>query len=230
MHEENNINPWKNLPTTAPFILPEDKEIINACNKRWIGTPYEVLLNEIPSPYIGNPKAPIVLLNLNPGYSPCDQESPNLARFREVARANLLHQFNDYPFYVLDPSLEGTPSGYAWFMQKLGPLMRAANLTTQELSKKLFTVEYFPYHSVKYGWKGGILPSQKYSVYLIMEAIRRETIIVIMRGKNIWTEAIPELTKYPKVYKLNSPQNVIISENNLGEEAFDLIVKKLREN
>ena len=228
MHEESNFNPWKKLSNLAPFVLSEDKELVDAHNNRYRGTPYEILLNEIPSPYIGDPKAPVVLLNLNPGYSPSDQESPNLMRFREVAKANLFHQFYDYPYYVLDPSLKGTPSGYVWFMQKLGPLMRATNLTAQELSKKLFTVEYFPYHSVKYGWRNGILPSQKYAIYLVKEAIMREAIIVIMRGKNIWTEAIPELIKYPKVYKLNSPQNVTMSEKNLGHEVFFKVIKQIK--
>lgn len=224
-----NYNPWTKLPSNAPFILPEDLDAIDNYNRRWVGTPYEILLGEIPSPYIGDPKASVILLNLNPGYSPDEQESPNIVYFREIARANLIHQFHDYPYYVLDPSLEGTPSGYTWFMQKLGPLMRAANLTAQELSKKLFTVEYFPYHSVKYGWQSGVLPSQKYATHLVREAISREAIIVVMRGKNTWMEAIPELIKYPKVYTLNSHQNVIISKNNLGEESFNFIVEKLRE-
>lgn len=215
-----SLNPWKKLLNTPPFILPEDRELIDKHNKHWLGTDFEILLHEVPSPYIGNPKAPVVLLNLNPGYSPENFNNPMLPRFREVARANLLHEFYDYPFYVLDPSLEGTPSGYTWFMQKLGPLMKTINLTERELSKQLFTVEYFPYHSVKYGWRGGILPSQKYAAHLIKETIIQESVIVIMRGKNIWMEAIPELIKYSRVYVLNSPQNVILSEKNLGHIAF----------
>ena len=218
------LNPWEQLPNIAPFILPEDKELIDKHNNRWAGTDFEILLNEIPSPYIGDPKAPIVLLNLNPGYSLGNQESPNLMCFREVARANLLHQFFDYPYYVLDPTLEGTPSGYTWFMQNLGPLMRAGNLTPQELSKKLFTVEYFPYHSVKYGWKGGILPSQKYAIHLLKEAIGKQAIIVIMRGKKVWETAVPELIKYPNVYTLSSSQNVTVSEKNLGYDAFYKVI------
>lgn len=223
-------NPWERLPNTPPFILPEDEDLIHIHNNKYQGTPYEVFLcDEIPSPYIGDPKASVVLLNLNPGYSPNEKNSQNLTRFQEIAKANLLHQFYEYPYYVLDPSLGGTPSGYAWFMQKLGPIMQAANLTAQELSKKIFTVEYFPYHSIKYGWQSGVLPSQKYAINLIEEAIIREAIVIIMRGKNIWMEAIPELIEYPKVYVLNSPQNVIISKNNLGEKHFNVIVEKLRE-
>jgi len=222
------LNPWEKLPDTSPFILPEDEELIDAYNNRYQGTIYEVLLNEIPSPYIGDPKAPVILLNLNPGYSPNDQVSQKLENFRKVAKANLFHQFYNYPYYVLDPSLEGTPSGYAWFMQKLNPLMRATNLTAQELSERLFTVEYFPYHSVKYGWCNGILPSQKYTINLVEEAIIRGAIIIIMRGKKIWLEAISELIKYPKVYTLNSQQNVTVSERNIGSEAFSEVINKIK--
>lgn len=220
-----NYNPWIKLPENKPFILSEDKGLVDIHNKRWAGTPYEILLNEIPSPYIGDPKAPLVLLNLNPGYSPGDQNSSNLKRFREIAKANLLHQFGDYPYYVLDPSLQGTPSGYDWFMQKLGPLMRAANIIPQELSKKLFTVEYFPYHSVKYGWQGGLLPSQNYALYLLKEAMAAGAAVVIMRGRRVWAEALPELREYSKVYTLHSAQNVTLSERNLGSEAFANILE-----
>ena len=141
---------------------------------------------------------------------------------------DIIHKFYEYPYYVLDPSLEGTPSGYAWFMQKLGPLMRAASLTEQELSQKLFTIEYFPYHSVKYGWRGGILPSQKYATYLLKEAIDRQATIIIMRGKSIWENAVPELINYTNIYTLNSSQNVTVSEKNLGLEGFIKIISKLK--
>ena len=223
------MNPWKQLPDEAPFILPEDKEFIDKYNSRYHGTEFEVLLDEIPSSYIGDPQAPVVLLNLNPGYSLKDPSSPALARFREVARANLLHEFYDYPYYVLDPELEGTPSGYAWFMQKLGPLLLATNLTSLELSKKLFTIEYFPYHSVRYGWRGGVLPSQKYAINLLEEAIARSAVIVVMRGRSIWVEAVPELNIYPHVYTLKSSQNVVVSDGNLGSEAFSEVVGRICE-
>lgn len=222
-------NPWLQLPKESPFVLPCDIESISIFNNRQRNTPFEIITEEIPSPYIGDPDASVVFLNLNPGYSPNESNSPNISRFREIAMANLLHQFTDYPFYVLDPSLNGTPSGYCWFNQKFSPLMRAVGMSAKDLSKKIFLVEYFPYRSKKFKWNGGILPSQKYAISLVEKAIAHEAIIVIMRSEKFWINAIPILKNYQKSYKLHSPQNVTISENNLGAEEFGAVIKSLRE-
>lgn len=222
-------NPWLQLPKKSPFVLPCDIESINMFNSRQCSTPFEIILDEMPSPYIGNPESPVVFLNLNPGYSPNESNSPNISRFREIARANLLHQFYDYPFYVLDPSLNGTPSGYEWFSQKFRPLMYATGMNAKDLSQKIFLVEYFPYRSQKYKRNGSALSSQKYSIYLIEKAIAREAIIVIMRSKSFWLSVVPNLEKYLNCYTLHNPQNVTISENNLSTEEFEAVIKSLRE-
>ena len=142
-------NPWLQLSDNPPFILPCDRESIDVFNSRQRSTPFEIILDEMPSPYIGDPESPVVFLNLNPGYSADESNSLRISRFREIARANLRHQFYDYPFYVLDQSLQGTPSGYEWFSQKFNPLMLATRMNAQDLSKKIFLVEYFPYRSKK---------------------------------------------------------------------------------
>lgn len=167
-------NPWLQLPKESPLVLPCDKGAIDVFNGRQHKTPLEIILDEIPSPYIGDPDAPVVFLNLNPGYSPDESNSPNISRFREIARANLFHQFYEYPFYVLDSSLKGTPAGYEWFSQKFRPLMYATGMNAKDLSQKIFLVEYFPYRSQKYKRNGSALSSQKYSIYLIEKAIARE--------------------------------------------------------
>jgi len=222
-------NPWLQLSKESPFILPCDKEAINIFNNKKHDTPFEIILNEMPSPYIGNPEAPIVFLNLNPGYSPDESLSPKISHFREVARANLLYQFYDYPFYVLDPSLKGTPSGYEWFSQKFGHLLRAVNMSPMDISKKIFLVEYFPYKSRQCSlkWKKEILPSQKYAISLVEKAIARQAMIVIMRGEGPWLNAVLTLKEYSNRYTLHNPQNVTISENNLGKEGFWAVVKRI---
>ena len=228
MYEENNINPWKNLPNTVPFILPEDKKLIDSYNLQQRAKS-EITLNEIPSPYIGDPKAPIIFLNLNPSFSQDEINSPKSSQFREITRANLLHEFYDYPFYVLDPSLEGTSSGYKWFNQKFGPLMKISGMDNKDLSRKIFLVEYLPYRSKNIGnWKNDILPSQIYAIHLINEAIARQATIVIMRSKKLWFNAVPTLETYPDLHILHSPQNVTVSERNLGTEGFNKIISKLK--
>lgn len=222
-------NPWLQLPKEPPFILSYDAESINIFNSKKHNTLFEIIVDEMPSPYIGDPEAPVVFLNLNPGYSPNESLSPKVSNFREVARANLLHQFYDYPFYVLDPSLKGTPSGYEWFSQKFSPLLHAVNMSPMDISKKIFLVEYFPYKSQQCSpkWKKNILPSQKYAISLVEKAIARQAMIIIMRGERPWLNAVPLLKEYPNRYTLHNPQNVTISENNLGKEGFWNVVKKI---
>jgi hypothetical protein len=225
-------NPWIQIPEEPPFVLSCDRAIIDAFNSQKYGTPFEIILDEIPSPYIGDPESPVVFLNLNPGYSPEESRNPKISLFREVARANMLHQFVDYPFYVLDPSLKGTPSGYEWFSQKFGPLLRAARtkgMNPVDVSKKIFLVEYFPYKSQQCAskWKGDILLSQKYAVSLVEKAINRQATVVIMRSEKPWLNAVPSLENYQNRYTLHNPQNVTISENNLGWKGFQSVIESL---
>jgi hypothetical protein len=225
-------NPWIQIPEESPFVLPCDMGIINAFNSQKRNTPFEIILDEIPSPYIGDPESPVVFLNLNPGYSPEESRSPKISLFREVARANMLHRFFDYPFYVLDPSLKGTPSGYEWFSQKFGPLLHAARvrgMNPMDVSKKIFLVEYFPYKSQRCApkWKGDTLPSQKYAISLVEKAIIRQATVVIMRSEKPWLNAAPSLRNYPNRYTLHSPQEVTISEKNLGWKGFQSVIESL---
>jgi len=223
-------NPWLQLQKKAPFVLSCDAKLIDEFNRDWSNTQFEIILSETPSPYIGDPEAQIVFLNLNPGYSPYEineSSSLKISHCDEIARENLLHKFYDYPFYVLDPSLAGTPSGYEWFNQRFSPLIKAAGMNTKELSKKIFLAEFFPYRSKKFKWVGSILPSQEYVVSLVEKAISRQAIIVIMRGEKLWFSAIPTLEKYYNRYTLHSPQNVTISEKNLGKEGFKVVIENL---
>ena len=48
-----------------------------------------------------------------------------------------------------------------------------------------------------------------------------------MRSEKLWTEAVRELIG--NYSKLNSYQNVILSENNMSAETFDRIIKILKQ-
>ena len=220
-------NPWLKLSEDMPFILPSDIDKINDFNLKQKDNKYKIILDEVPSPYIGDPNALVVFLNLNPSHSPEESKNQNCNKYKEIARMNLIHKFADYPFYVLDPSLRGSPSGFDWFKQKFNPLIQSSRLSDKEISNKLFLIEYFPYRSQKYNWKNDLLPSQYYSFSLVKSAIDRKAIIVIMRGTNLWFNTVPELKNYENLYILHSCQNVTISENNLGYKGFWEIINKL---
>ncbi|MFW6450408.1 MAG: hypothetical protein ACOCZ6_05120, partial [Nanoarchaeota archaeon] len=88
------------------------------------------------------------------------------------------------------------------------------------LSKIISCIEYFPYHSKNYKPQKNILYSQKYNFYLVRNAIKRNAIIILMRGKKEWLNAVPELKKYNNLFYTKSPQNVILSPNNLYGDSF----------
>lgn len=97
-------NPWNLLPSAAPFVLPVDARAIQDFNRR--ARPEHIIHPEIvPEPYLGNPKVPVVLLNLNPGFVDTDRTVHLNPRFNAAAVANLQHRHPEYPFYLLDKLL-----------------------------------------------------------------------------------------------------------------------------
>ena len=62
-------NPWCFLPEAQPFVLQADAAAVATCNLKNAGTPRELHTELPPEPFSGRLDAPIVLLNLNPGYT-----------------------------------------------------------------------------------------------------------------------------------------------------------------
>ncbi|HKD76960.1 MAG TPA: hypothetical protein VKB76_15750, partial [Ktedonobacterales bacterium] len=74
-------------------------------------------------------------------------------------------------------------------------------------------IEYFPYHSAKFHFNGRV-PSQQFSFDLVNQAFKRDAIVIQMRSKRQWIEAVPALQNYQHYFTLNNPQNVTISMGN----------------
>lgn len=224
-------NPWRHLPNQAPFVLPEDQELVARFNSQHSGRQTEILLDQLPSPYIGNPKSSVVLLNLNPGYGIESAPESSFSLYKRTARANFEHTFSEYPFYPLDPRLASvSAAGHRWWSRCLSDLIRESGLNAKEFSKKIFCAEYFPYHSRKYGWNGGVLPSQQYAITLVEAAVSRGALIIIIwgnRNRSAWLEAIPSLSS-ASIITLHSAQNPKISRGNLDKRMFEKIVGRLQ--
>ncbi len=214
-------NPWSYIPITAPYVLPEDESIITPFN---LGAKeeYQIKFNCLPEPFVGSNTAPVVLLGLNPGYDDGDPEAHADTKFREALFQNLNHQQSEYPFYFLDPRFKNP--GTIWWEGKLKPVLKF--IDRQALANQLQCVEYFPYHSRKYKQLNLLLPSQQYTFSLVRQAIARRAIIVLSRSVKRWLAAVPELIDYDFLCKLNSVQNIIISENNCGH--FNQIMDRLK--
>jgi hypothetical protein len=224
MQPSSTINPWKDLPEKSPYVLEADKAIIDAHNARLEkGSLYEVHLSVLPEPFLGRPDAPVVLLNLNPGWNE-NKDPPNHSRpeFIKRNRENLLHESNNYPFYLLDPSLR--PNRTVWWEKRLGALIESVGL--EAVAQNVLCVEYFPYHSKKYK-KCERLPSQDYSFALARDAVKRNAVILLMRGKEQWTNAVPSLSSYNQLFFPNSFQCAYVSRNNYNSKEFDTAVAKI---
>jgi hypothetical protein len=201
-------NPWLNLPEAAPYVLPQDHQRIAAFN-RTADEDTMIRLNMMPEPFLGNPIAPVVLLGLNPGFSP-NAVRNETTEFLALSRNNLHHAGGEYPFYLLTPSLE--VPGRQWWEGKLAHLIRAKGL--RAVAQGLLCVEYFPYHSTRFAHARLSIPSQQYSFALVRDCMTRGAVIVIMRSERLWRAAIPELNHHRRCYRLQNPQNVVITANN----------------
>ena len=214
-------NPWLDLPEEAPFAFAPDLDAVDKFNGS-ANSDTMIRLELLPEPFLGDPSAPVVLLALNPGFSPDDITHHRQPDFINLARQNLRHEKNQYPFYLLNPDL--TAPGQIWWKRKLSHLI--AEKGQDVIAQRIFCIEYFPYHSRRYAHSKLILPSQNYSFSLVRRAIERNAIIVILRSEKLWQTAVPELVNYGHLYRLRSAQNVMITPNNCPD-GYEKILEAL---
>jgi len=205
-------NPWPALADQPPFVLPCDESHIVSFNSRARAEHY-LHLGIVPEPYLGDPKAPVILLNLNPGFSETDVATHLKPAFYAAARANLLHSHQSYPFYLLNSKLPSP--GRDWWFRKLRPLIERVGLPA--VASSVFVAEVHGYHSRRYGRQSKPFPSQQYTRRLVREAVERNALIVIMRAGRLWRSLVPELTKHPSLGYLHSVQSASISPRNCPE-------------
>ena len=219
-------NPWVNLPSKAPFILEIDHELVEKFNTDENRLEEHRIHTELlPEPYLGDPfNASVFLLNLNPGYSPDDVKFYDDPKGRQAVLGNLTHEPSPYPFFMLDPEFENF-SGPGWWRERLKYLIAATN--EEQVAKKVCCIEYFPYHTQRFGTGKLELESQWYSFELVRNAIADKKIIVVMRAEAFWKYGVPELRR-SSYYTLNSPQNVRVTPGNLPDGGFEHIVEAVK--
>jgi len=214
-------NPWKNTKN-------ESSEYIAACDKsdeklyQKICKKYD--LSYIPQPYMGDPeKSEIFLLLANPNAGGNHKDFQK--KHRELVITNLKHEIDDYPLYGINDKFKGYFI-YEWWYKRLSPIIDEIG-DPKKVSKSIFAAEYVPYFSDKYVYNVKT-SSLGYTVNLIKKAVSLKKIIIIMRSKRNWERSIPELEHYENTFVLHSPQNVIVSPKNLGEDAFEKVIKRIK--
>jgi hypothetical protein len=211
-----HLNPWLDLPSRPPYVLPCDSGAINAYNKNSREI-YQLQLNVLPEPFVGIMTAPVVLLGLNPGFNNQDTEVHERPEFQALVRNNYAQAPSGFPFYLLDPTFQSP--GRLWWEGKFRRLLE--KFEPKKLACSILCVEYFPYHSRRFGHANLPIPSQEYGFDLVRSAISRGAVVVIMRGRKIWIKKVPELARYSRAFALNSAQNVVLSPRNCS--GFDTI-------
>lgn len=214
-------NPWLELPAGSEYVLREDKGAIEAFNARasvWHQIHWEI----VPEPYLGDPNAPVVLLNLNPGFVESDQVVHTDNVFNGAAIENLEHRRAVFPLYLLDPSLPESP-GRSWWTKKLRALIAATDL--EAVANRVFVVEIHGYHSKRFSPRLKV-PSQQYSRELLISALNRRAELVVMRGVRHWLDLVPELSRVPALKVVRNVQNPTISPKNVS--TFQRMVDAIR--
>ena len=117
-------NPWHELPTRPPYVLPDDQPHVDEFNQRLRPNHKHFLQLDriLPEPFMGRRDAPVILLSNNPGLglpNPGKAVTPReCSDFAAKMRKNLLHEVTDFPFLPLDPAF---PRG--WWHSKLKALI-----------------------------------------------------------------------------------------------------------
>ena len=230
--EIRKLNPWRGLPTTGDFVLPQEKAYIEAYNAEQAKPENRVRLEIPPDPFVGSPDtARVLLLTKSPSW-----DERNIADYEDnPAYAQAMHQNlqfenEDYPFYYLNPAFAHT-SGYQWWFPKLRELIEACQerLGAEEaqalVAKRVMTVAYFPYHVEKYVGTVQNMPSQKYSFGLVGALAQGGIPVVIQSHGKLWLKQMP--SGHGTVITTNSAQSNFISRRNLPEGEFEKLLDLL---
>ena len=232
-------NPWLefvNELNEKNLVLKEEQVIIEKFNQK-AAEQFKIRLEIMPAPFMGNVQtSPIVLLMLNPGYDKEEELKGYYKEYMPYWKNEIQHiqSIPELPLFCLDEQYI-TYSNY--WEKKLKPLTSISS--REKVAKSISKIQFFPYHSQKFkaiskkilnqeGYDD-YLPSQKYNFHLVKEAMKRDSIIIILRSRKMWFEAIPELKEYKNLHFTKSYLNTILSENNLSV-TFPKIVNVLMNN
>lgn len=219
-------NPWCSLPETQPFVLQADAAEVAASNLKNAGTPYELHTELPPEPFSGRLDAPVVLLNLNPGY--CEDDTAIMlgdAKFQQAMKNTREFVVQDYPFYHLNPCFKQGNRGYDYWVDKFRKLFES-NFDLKKCANSFLLLQAYPYKSKEFK-KMPLLRSFGFTRYILLAAMRRKALVVQLRSKKIWEEAVPELAMYPRRIECHNPRRPILSPGNLGSEGWRILLSAL---
>jgi len=183
-------NPWINLPKASPYVLPEDRKLLDSFNYSDESRPHTEIL---PAPYMGRPEsARVFLLSLNPGFKEWDVERERTDLDYDNEKRKSLTFQSRCPWFILDPSFSGTPGRKWWFSTLRIPI---ETFGLDRIVNSVMCVQYFPYQSSAYKQQH-IIPSQLYSFELVKAAMKANKLIIQFRGDKYWENEVLGLDTY----------------------------------
>ena len=239
------INPWKELCqkiVNNDFrlinnnSLEKDNTIIDFFNQNQSDT-FKLRTSMMPAHFTGNIlKSKIVLLATNPGYVKKEEDNfycnPKFIKQRIGDLTFLNKNF-------ISNNAERKKESPYWH-QKLRWLVEEVGFN--EVSKNISLLQFNPYHSTKFRkiakkyFKNTNntlehLPSQIYGFELLRNCIAQGKLIVILRSKNAWFNAVRELVEYEqqvKVITIKNKRQPSLSPNNFEtENGYKQLLKTL---
>jgi hypothetical protein len=204
-------NPWIHLPNQPNYWLHVDQPSIVNFNNGYHGSPFEIIGNILPEPFIGNSNAEIILLNLNPGFAGNNAHNITMGNpnFVNDSLLNLNHDISS--FFLLNHHGPGND----WWSRKFNYIIQ--NYGRLKVNK-FMCVEWFPYSSSNFHsnyWENNNLPSQQYNFDLVRSFIKKGKVIVIMRSERLWFNSVPQLQNYNNLIILRNPRNPSITPGNM---------------
>ena len=239
---ENGLTPQGIVDVSRDVNHPLHNEFewdntVADCDKHIISPAYcaenGIDISNLPEPYTGNVASNVVCLNLNPGIGKCDACFRFDDHYLRITQNTLCHRL-DHHMWIDDEikcKLGGLHEGCKWWRDKTKDIKVAID----NKNINMFVLEFFPYHS-QHSFPFPNLPSDNYRNQLLQDAINKEKLIVIMRGKSKWFgikefgigEKLKELEDKNRIIILSNPQNPSFSSKNIGEEAWNILIEKLK--
>ncbi len=188
----------------------------------------------LPFPFFGRPEqAELYILASNPGYVSINRQEQADPLLAEAFRKNLQHN-NLHPY--LDPQFDKT-AGYKWWRERLKDVFLQFKPEEQHtLAEKLMCVQLFPYHSKEF--RSSVarhLPTQQYARYLVLNAVKEEKEIVVLRAP--WRDLLRKLLApipledfpFITVVKFQGQRTPSLNQRDgwLQPDQFDRIIKRL---
>ena len=207
-------NPWLNISWNNTIADVDKPHIVQkygsveAFEKKYesVGLSFQQCL---PDPYSGNVNSKVYCLNKNPGEP--DKCFIGDVAFEQASKENLeLKQTTCFWAENVKNKCGKVHDGIGWLKKRTCKLEIILNRRPN-----IFFVEYFPYHSSSGFDFPCYLPSYTFTDELVVQAMKEDKMIIIMREKGNWIKRIPDLESYSNLFCLKCTQGGYLTPNNI---------------